>query len=281
MVKPGLYPTAAPRSTESRGEHTVYDAMARGLPKGWYAWHSLRIRVPGQPDAETDFVIADPARGILIIEVKGGLIEERDGRWYSNGSLLKQPPREQANRFLSAFLALLHKDGIRPPSCGIATFFPDTPFSTPPGESDVAGCVLGQQDLNWLDKALPEVMACALARRARPEGKWIQAVHDLWGETWTPGLNLGVASELRCAALLRLDAQQFEILQGLEENRTVLVTGSAGTGKTILAHAIALRLAEAGHKTLLLCFTEALARWLASENPGHANLTVRAINATL
>src|SRR5512137_600577 len=119
MVKAGLYPTSAPRSTESHAELGVYDAMARGLPKGWYAWHSLRIRVPGQPDAETDFVIADPARGILIIEVKGGLIEERDGRWYSNGSLLKQPPREQANRFLSTFLALLHKNDICPPSCGI------------------------------------------------------------------------------------------------------------------------------------------------------------------
>ena len=80
MVKPGLYPTAAPRSTVSHGERAVYDALARGLPKGLYAWHSLRIRVPGQPDAETDFVIADPARGILIIEVKGGLIEKYGDR---------------------------------------------------------------------------------------------------------------------------------------------------------------------------------------------------------
>jgi len=209
MVKPGLYPTSAPRSTESHAEMAVYDAMARGLPKGWYAWHSLRIRVPGQRDAETDFVIADPARGILIIEVKGGLIEERDGRWYSNGSLLKQPPREQANRFLSAFLALLHKNGVCPPSCGIATFFTDTAFSAPPGESDVAGCVLGQQDLNWLHEALPEVMACALARRARPKGKWIQAVHDLWGGDMDsraePGCCLGSAtcgaSAARCATV--------------------------------------------------------------------------------
>ena len=277
MVKPGLYPPSAPRSTESHAELTVYDAMACGLPKGWYAWHSLRIRVPGQPDAETDFVVADPARGILVIEVKGGLIEERDGRWYSNGSLLKQPPRQQANRFLSGLLALLHKKGICPPSCGIATFFPDTAFSAPPGESDVAGCVLGRQDLNWLHEALPEVMTHALSNRVRGRGGWIQAVHDLWGETWIPRLNLGVACGLRREELLRLDAHQFEILQGLEENRTVLVTGSAGTGKTILAHAIAVRLAEAGHKALLLCFTEALARWLASENPGHPNLTVRAI----
>jgi len=78
MVKPGLYPTSAPRSTESHGERAVYDAMARGLSKGWYAWHSQRIRVPGQPDAETDFVIADPVHEFLIIEVKGGLIEKYD-----------------------------------------------------------------------------------------------------------------------------------------------------------------------------------------------------------
>jgi len=80
----------------------VYDALTRGLPKGWYAWHSLRIRARGHPDAETDFVIADPARGILFVEVKGGHIEERDGRWYSNCRQLEQPPRDQANRVSKA-----------------------------------------------------------------------------------------------------------------------------------------------------------------------------------
>ena len=277
MVKPGLYPTSAPRSTESRAERAVYDALARKLSKGWYAWHSLRIRIPGQPDAETDFVIADPARGILIVEVKGGRIEERDGQWYSNSRPLDQPPREQANRFLKAFLALFDAKGVPRPPCGIATFFPDTLFSTQPGESDVSGCVLGQRDLTWPEEALQQVMTCALVRPGKPAGRWIQTVHDLWGDTWIPRLNLGLAAEVRREELLRLDEQQYEILQGLEENRTVLVAGSAGTGKTILAHTIASRLAEAGRRVLLLCFTEALARWLAAGNPGHPNLTVRAI----
>ena len=277
MVKPGLYPTSAPRSTESRAERAVYDALARDLPKGWYAWHSLRIRVPRQRDAETDFVIADPARGLLIVEVKGGRIEERDGRWYSNKRLLDEPPREQANRFLSSLLVLFAAKSIPRPPCGIATFFPDTGFANQPTESDVFKCALGRQDLNWLHKALPRVMDHALQDQPRPGGKWIQTVHDLWGDTWIPRLNLGLAAEVRREELLRLDEQQYEILQGLEENRTVLVAGSAGTGKTILAHTIASRLAEAGRRVLLLCFTEALARWLAAGNPGHPNLTVRAI----
>jgi hypothetical protein len=79
MLKPGLWPLHKPRPTESHAEIAVYDALAKQLPQGWYAWHSLRIRVPGHPDAEADFVIADPARGVLILEVKGGRIEECDG----------------------------------------------------------------------------------------------------------------------------------------------------------------------------------------------------------
>ena len=108
MLKPGLWPPNKPRTTESHAELAVYEALAKQLPKGWYAWHSLRIRVPGHPDAEADFIIADPARGILILEVEGGRIEECAGLWFSNGKLLKTAPREQAHRFLSQLLQLLH-----------------------------------------------------------------------------------------------------------------------------------------------------------------------------
>ena len=38
---------------------------------------------------------------------------------------------------------------------------------------DMEGCVLGAQDLLWLDKALPQVMGCALPKDSRPRGEWI------------------------------------------------------------------------------------------------------------
>ncbi len=126
--KPGLWPPGRPRTTQSHAERTVHEAPATGLPKGWYAWHSFRIRRGGCTETEVDFVIANPSQGILIVEVKGGRIEERDGLWYSNGQLLEQAPREQANRFRHELIELLRSRDILLPPCGIATFFPDTEF---------------------------------------------------------------------------------------------------------------------------------------------------------
>ena len=78
-----LWPKELPRHTDSEGEKKVYKALKSGLPKGWQAWHSLRIRSRKSGRfGETDFVIVDPSKpSLLILEVKGGLIESSDGRW--------------------------------------------------------------------------------------------------------------------------------------------------------------------------------------------------------
>ena len=83
---PGVvYPRGGPRTTVSRAEVSVYEALSKGLPNGWQAWHSLRLRVGSNWEGEGDFVIADPTRGVLILEVKGGRMELRDGLWHQNG----------------------------------------------------------------------------------------------------------------------------------------------------------------------------------------------------
>ena len=50
----------------------VYEALKKAIPKEWFAWHSMNLRTEDIKFAEADFVIADPKRGILILEVKGG-----------------------------------------------------------------------------------------------------------------------------------------------------------------------------------------------------------------
>ena len=86
LTRPGLWPREILRHTESVAEQKVYEALKTALPGGWYAWHSLRLRTRGRGEfSEADFIIADPNRpGILILEVKGGQIEQRDGQWYQN-----------------------------------------------------------------------------------------------------------------------------------------------------------------------------------------------------
>ena len=77
-----------------------------------------------------------------------------------------------------------------------------------------------------------------------------------------PKMDFGLQARLEKEERIRLDAMQFEVLQGVMENESVLVTGAAGTGKSVMALALARKLAESGKRVLVLCFTEPLARWL-------------------
>ena len=94
-----LWPREQSRPTDSQVEQRVYDALSRTFPKGWTAWHSLRVRTEHGLKGEGDFVFTIPGRDFLVLEVKGGSLEMRDDRWFQNGHPLDKAPREQAHGF--------------------------------------------------------------------------------------------------------------------------------------------------------------------------------------
>ena len=57
--------------------------MKKAIPKDWYAWHSMKLRTEDIKYTEAVFVIADPDRGILILEVKG----DKKGDEHKQGDL--------------------------------------------------------------------------------------------------------------------------------------------------------------------------------------------------
>jgi hypothetical protein len=62
--------------------------------------------------------------------------------------------------------------------------------------------------------------------------------------------------------LIRLTAQQKELLRGLVETPRVVVRGGAGTGKTLIACDEASRLATSGRTTLFVCYGSRLAEYV-------------------
>jgi len=259
-----LWPKELPRHTDSEGEKKVYEALKSGLPKRWQAWHSLRLRSrnTGQFD-ETDFVIADPSNpSILILEVKGGMIEASDGRWYQNGHPMDSSPLNQALSFRTLLVERFRKQNIKLPTIGCAVCFPNTMFEKGPWGDDLRGLVMGEKDLPYLNKILPDVMKIAVPQPWPAPNRWVQALHKLWGETWVPDICLGSRVQLDEEKRLRLDHVQLEIMETYEDNNRLLVQGGAGTGKTLLAMEVAKREADKGKRVLLLCFTEALAAFL-------------------
>jgi hypothetical protein len=123
-VQPGIHPHEMPRNTGSHGEIEVYNSLKSGLPGSWHAWHSLRV-MDGGSFGEGDSVIAAPGRGLLVLEVKGGIVEQRDGRWFQNGVAMKRAPRSQAYEFVGKLVRRLERAGCSPPAYCVGTCFPD------------------------------------------------------------------------------------------------------------------------------------------------------------
>ncbi|MBM4376734.1 MAG: NERD domain-containing protein [Deltaproteobacteria bacterium] len=268
MPRPnGLYPRELPRSTESRAERSLHDALKRDLPEGWVAWHSLRIRGEGR-EGEGDFVFAVPGKGILVLEVKSGLVQQRDGRWYQGGRALKDAPREQAHRFRHKLRERLERAlGGRGPYIEIGTCFPETAFRDEPTADDVRGALLGKQDMPRVGAALSALAARSFRGAEVPSAEvpWVEVLHELWGETWTPRLALGARAALSLDELVRLEDEQLELVDGLEANPRLHVSGGPGTGKTLLARERFTRWRRTGLNPVYLCSTSALAAGLRRE----------------
>ena len=261
-VQPGIHPRERPRTTGSHAEVRLYESLKSGLPEGWYAWHSLRLMEGNGVFGEGDFVIADPNRGLLAVEVKGGNIEQRDGRWFQNGVPMASDPRAQGNEFVRKLISRLSQEGCSPPAFGIGTCFPDVFFDVAPSEDDLSRTTIGKQDLAWIGERLKSLMNQALPRPRRAKGRWIEHLQKIWGETWIPSLSLGNRARAAESEWAKLDEHQIRTLNMLERASHLLVEGGAGSGKTLIAREAARRFADKGMNVLLICFTNALAAWL-------------------
>lgn len=263
-----LHPSDEPRPGSSLAEKALWSRLKTGLPAGWTAWHSLRIRDARNLLGETDFVLAHPERGLLVLEVKGGQVEQRDGRWFSNGAPLQHSPLDQARTFLSRLVKRLDEWHCTPPAWGAAVAFPDRDVDEQPTQDDLKGVVLGKNHLAWLDQWLLSVVEKALPEARPARGEWMKRLNDLWGESWSKPLRLGTRVELARQRRLALDERQLDALDLLAGQDRALIQGGAGTGKTLLAVEAARRQADEGKRVLLLCSTQPLAKWLRARLEG-------------
>jgi hypothetical protein len=256
-----VFPAAGPRPTTSRGEVTLYKLLTAKLPEGWYAWHSLPLTVgPSEWIGEGDYVIACPDRGILVLEVKSGQMRLEDGIWYQNGIALKKPPIAQATAFAHHLVEEIARAGGGRVPFGAACVFPDMGSSDVPEGGALRGAVLGRLDLARLEEAIPALVERIVREGAVPMfARWRKIIHDLWGERWVACVRLPDQVGETERRLVELDREQFATIEGWAETPRAFITGRAGTGKTIVALAIALRWARAEKRVLYLCFTDPLA----------------------
>lgn len=269
------------KALRSRAEGDVYRAATRLWSDDTLVVFSLpwiRVGPYGQPrDGETDFVVFNRDRGMLTIEVKGGGVEvdPNSGQWTSidregNRHQIKDP-FEQAKREKYALRDYLAEQlqwqrlNLRP-TLGHAVLFPDLDgaqrLEGPSRHRSIIGC---RGDVAGL-------------------AQWLNSVFTFWaGDHPCDGVGdsgLAVLKRLFCQPVkvqpllslvleeeeqerIRLTEEQGRLLKGLRRRNRAVISGGAGTGKTLLATAKARYCAEAEQKTLLLCYNRPLANYLS------------------
>lgn len=272
-----VYRGAGSEETSSTAELVLLEAFDK-LPDDFTVLHAVKWfgRGGNTSVGEIDFLIAHPAHGVLVLEVKGGVISIQQGEWYSTGrngriSPIKDPCK-QADR---SRWALSDHLGAHPQAKNLRfAIFPAIAFP----DSRVAGNIrpdcpkdifIDLTHLDNLEARLMQIFAYwkshADVKNSRMDGqKAVDALVSLFVPTRTlqPRIADLFAQENR--KIEELTRQQFGILKVLRYQKRAAVVGGAGTGKTLLAIEKATQLADAGLRVLFVCYNNYLDRWVNS-----------------
>jgi hypothetical protein len=274
----------------SEAEAKMFTALGRALSDDWTVLHHVQWlqKRPGRdsPDGEADFVIVHPDRGALVLEIKGGRVryEAASGQWFTSGSELDDVKihdpvgqARDATYALHRFARSLPGWPQRWGPVAYAVCFPDGTLSGAALPHVQPEIVLDARDLisdRSLRARIESVLAWWPRDRAEPGRRGadmiIQALaHDI---EIRPLLSTQVEAADR--EIIRLSSRQYGVLQMLSSYRRVIVSGPAGSGKTLVGVEKARRLATLGFKTLLTCFNRPLADYLRDSLKGLSGLDV-------
>jgi len=228
-------------------------------------------------EGEADFIIVSPHYGILVVEVKGGGIkfDPENGNWSSldrlgNFNSIKDPFRQASKEKHSIKDQLFkapewrHWKGKRV-ILGSSVFFPDINDCTKLLSSD------RKQDFIGVSKNLLDV------------GTWINNAFNFWkqpNDDVLGKLGVDLVKNILCSPVdikpamstilndleenrIRLTNAQAKIFRTIRGRKQAIISGGAGTGKTLLAVAKARHLAADSKKVLFLCYNRPLADSIA------------------
>lgn len=249
-------PPAGPAS-----ERLVFEALRDRLPAPWRVWHAVAYSAAQTgAEGEADFVAAHPARGLLVIEVKGGRVACRDGHWFQDGRRLREAPAHQATRAAHALVRALAGAFGAPPAFPVAHAVWLTGADRPPREPlDLAGLTLYADDLAAPEPALLRALA---AEGRAPAPVPLGALEALFSPTLEFRPAWARRRALQDARIARLTEEQGRALDAFAAFPRLRVRGCAGSGKTLLALRQAAIWAREGRRVLLLCFNLLLAERL-------------------
>jgi hypothetical protein len=276
-----MFPKRPSPEVESQAERRLFDVFRTEFSDDWVVFSGVRWlakdRRGDARDGEADFVIAHPHRGVLVLEVKGGGVSHNaaTGKWYSTDRDGKQheikDPFAQAQRSMYALREKLRDSPSTSPCkypLAYAVAFPDIFVEGDLGTAAPKEIVIDQMKARDLKQAVIDAFRFRKEHVDPPGDAAIEALVELLGRSWEISTTIGNELEERERHIKLLTDQQFQLLDFLGSRRRALISGCAGSGKTMLAMEKARRLAHEGFRLLLTCYNQNLGNWLAAQVEG-------------
>lgn len=272
-----MIPLQLSEETKSAAERKLFKRF-QTMPEtdDWCVLHSVALaRHTSQSQGECDFVVVAPGHGTFVLEVKGGLINYQDGMWFSTDRYgtrhdIKNPQMEanEGMHSLKSFIKEHDPEKLQQTLFGFGVVFPDVTvhgqFSFPDLDD------LQIADIDDTANMREYIIRLSKFWKSRTINAYIHTPNKQQAEAIINLLRpehefkVSIASEIRTVErqTITLTENQQDVFEGLLDNDRCLISGSAGTGKTVLATECARYWLQQKKKVGFFCYNKMLAAWL-------------------
>lgn len=252
------------------GERDVFHMLAGG-PDDWVALHSLDLTPWNRGlRKEIDFVVIVPDTGFVCIEVKShDVISFENGQWHPPA--IRRSPFKQAADGRYTYYRRLRElapqfSHVPVVHCCVFTHarFDLLPNLSVPARELIDGRLFRTLNPTSFCADLKVRMRCSieaeenlhpLAHRLAPTQ--VESIVTTCLPVFKRRVDARDEIKTREQEIDRfLRVQQKPVLQLVALNDRVVVSGAAGTGKTLIAMEVARRVANSGRRTALVCFNQ-------------------------
>lgn len=275
-----IFPKGEDISDLPKSESDVYNFLSK-LSDSFYVFHSVQwVKKSHKWKStwkENDFLILNKDLGMLVLEVKGGEIEYRDGVFHQINILTredhildekkKNDPLSQAIDGAYHYRKLF--DRIEYDFCNkfpveVAVWFPGCKIgekihSFPLSYREIRSAIMDNTTFKYGTKKIYDIYDSYNASEKccitdEEFDKVIKSLAQDFDLVAAPGVKKGELDN----TFLKLTNEQIGLLDYISEQKSATIQGVAGTGKTIIAKEAARRFGEEGNKVLFLCFNRLL-----------------------
>lgn len=256
---------------KSNAEKKMYDVLQQLNMKNAYVLHSLGLpRHQSKIYGEIDFVVVCEL-GVACLEIKGGRVECRDGKWYFTDRYgvereKTEGPFAQVIGNMFSLWDILKKQFSNNPHMknilvASGVVFPDIEFRS--RSEEIMEEIIYDNNTGDISTYMEQIFAYWKSRQHRETSRLSPSdiadiVKYLRGDfCYVP--TLGSRLNDVETKLVQLTREQVRIMDALSTNDHLLIEGNAGTGKTLLATDFSKKQADQGKKVLYLTYNKNLA----------------------